>query len=75
MATQQPELRQGTLKAFDSGAYIATVQLTGSLGQWLAAVPVSRCIPSGEMVTGRRVAVALFDPANPSDATVFAVWP
>jgi hypothetical protein len=68
------ELRQGTLKAFDNVNWLATVQLTGSLAQWLRAVPVSRSIAAAEMVTGRKVAVALFDPTNSSDAVVTAVW-
>ena len=74
MTMQTPELRQGTLKAFDNTAWTATVQLTGSLGQWLTGVPVSRDIGAGDMVAGRKVAVAQFDPANPADAVVFAVW-
>jgi hypothetical protein len=69
-----PELRTGTLKAFDSANWLATVQVTGSLAQWLRAVPVSRAIASAEMTAGRKVALALFDPTNPSDAVVFAVW-
>jgi hypothetical protein len=68
------ELHSGILKAFDSGAYTATVQLTGSLAQWLRTVPVNRGIASGEMSAGRKVAVALFDPTNPADAVVLAVW-
>lgn len=64
----------GILKAFDSATYTATVQLTGSLAQWLRTVPVYRGIPSAEMTTGRKVAVALFDPTNPTDAVVLAVW-
>jgi len=40
----------------------------------VAAVPVSREIASGDMVTGRRVAVALFDVANPADAMVVGVF-
>lgn len=67
-------MRQGILKAFDSGTYQATVQVTGSLAEWLRGVRVSRGIASGEMVAGRKVAVALFDPTNPSDAVLFAVW-
>jgi hypothetical protein len=35
---------------------------------------VARNIASGEMVAGRRCAIAFFDPANPQDAVVFAVW-
>ena len=68
------ELHSGVLKAFDGGAYTATVQLTGSLAQWLRTVPVNRGIASGEMVAGRKVAVALFDPTNPTDSVVVAVW-
>ncbi len=68
------ELRNGTLKAFDNVNWLATVQVTGSLAQWLKSVPVSRSIAAVEMVTGRKVAVALFDPTNPSDAVVVAVY-
>jgi len=67
-------IHQGTLKAFDGVNWLATVQLTGSLQVWLSGVPVARNIASGEMVTSRRVAVALFDPTNQADAVVFAVW-
>lgn len=67
-------LHHGILKAFDGGTYTATVQLTGSLAQWLRTVPVSRGIASGEMVAGRKVAVAMFDSSNPADAAVVAVW-
>ncbi len=68
-------IEHGILKAFNAGAYTATVQLTGSLAQWLGAVPVSRGIATGEMTAGRKVAVAVFDHTNPSDAVVVAVWP
>jgi hypothetical protein len=68
------ELHQAVLKAFDSGTWTATVQLAGSLAHWLTGVPVSRAIPSGDMVIGRKLAVALFDPTNPADAVVLAVY-
>ena len=68
-------IEHGILKAFNAGAYTATVQLTGSLAQWLTAIPVSRSIASGEMTVGRKVAVAVFDATNPTDAVVIAVWP
>lgn len=68
------ELRQGVLKAFDNVNWLATVQLTGSLQTWLRTVPVSRSLAAVEMVAGRKVAVALFDPTNHTDAVVFAVW-
>lgn len=67
-------VHHGVLKAFDAGTFTATVQLTGSLAQWLRTVPVSRAIASGEMAAGRKVAVAVFDPSNPADAVVVAVW-
>ena len=71
---ESTELRQGTLKAFDNTTWQATVQLTGSLQLWLRAVPVSRSLAAVEMVVGRKVAVALFDPTNQADAVVTAVW-
>ena len=67
-------IRKGILKAFDSGTYTAAVQISGSLSVWLEDVPVSRAIPTGEMDTGRNVAVIFLDPGNPSDAVVVAVW-
>lgn len=68
------EVRQGTLKAFDNVNWLATVQVAGSLAQWLRSVPVSRSIAAAEMTAGRKVGVALFDATNPADAVVFAVW-
>lgn len=68
------EVRQGVLKAFDSVNWLATVQVAGSLAQWLRSVPVSRSIAAAEMTAGRKVAVAMFDATNPADAVVFAVW-
>ena len=68
------EIRRGTLKSFDSGAYTATIQMAGSLATWLQGIPVARNIASAEMVAGRTCAVILFDSANPQDAVVAAVW-
>ncbi len=68
------DVRQGTLKAFDNVNWLATVQVAGSLAQWLRSVPVSRSIAAAEMTAGRKVALALFDATNPADAVVFAVW-
>lgn len=68
------ELRRGTVKAFDSPTYTATVQVAGSLSVWLEDVPVARNIPSAEMASGHNCAVIFFDPANPADAVVAAVW-
>lgn len=68
------ETRKGVLKSFAAGAYTAGVQMTGSLGVYLPAVPVSRGIPAAELTAGRGVAVIFFDAANPDDAVVSAVW-
>jgi hypothetical protein len=65
---------KGTLKAFDSGTYTATVQVQGSLSVWLEDVPVNRGIPIAEMVTGRNVSVQFHEAGNPDDAVVVAVW-
>ena len=67
-------LERGTLLAFDSGAYTATVRYAGSLTTVVQGVPVSRAIPSAELVADRRVAVALFDPGHPADAMVVGVY-
>lgn len=68
------EIHGGILKAWNAGAWLADVQLTGSLTLWLKSVPTSRGIPSAEMVVGRKVAVLLFDPTNPADAVITAVY-
>ena len=67
-------LERATLIAFDSGAYTATVRLAASLSTVVAAVPVSRGIAAVELVAGRRVALAIFDAGNPSDAMVVGVF-
>ena len=61
-------LRKGILKSFNSGDYTATVQLTGSYKSYLEGITVARNLPTAEMVTGRKVAVNLFDEHNPKEA-------
>ncbi len=68
------DIRSGTLKSFDVGAWTADLQVDGSLSVWLRDVRVSRGIASGEMTAGRRCAVVFFDDANPRDAVVVAVF-
>jgi hypothetical protein len=68
------EIRKGTVKGFDAGSYTATVQVVGSLSVWLKGVPVARNVPSAEMGTGRTCAILFFDPSNPKDGVVVAVW-
>ncbi len=68
------EIRRGVLRAFDSASYTATVEIAGSIATWLPGVAVSRGIASTQLVAGRRVAVLFFDPSNPDDAVVCAIW-
>ena len=68
------EIRRGVLRAFDSGSYKATVEIAGSIAVWLSGVAVARNIASAELQTGRNVCVILFDPSNPNDAVLAAVW-
>ena len=69
------EAKRGVIKGFDSGTYKATVQMAGSLSVWLEGVPVSRGIPSAEMVTGRSCSVIFFDDqTSPADAVLIAAW-
>ena len=67
-------LERGELLAFDGSACTATVRYAGSISSVVAGVPVSRGIASAQMVTGRRVAVALFASGDPGDAMVPGVW-
>jgi len=67
-------IKKAMLKSFNATAYTATVQIVGSLSAWLQDVPVSRAIPSAEMVAGRACALLLLDPSNPQDSVVVAVW-
>jgi hypothetical protein len=67
-------MERGELLAFDVGLYLATVRMAGSLSSVTTGVAVSRGIASAQMVVGRRVALAVFDPANPADAMVVGVF-
>jgi hypothetical protein len=65
---------RGVIKSFDASAYKATVQIAGSLSVWLGEVVVARNIPSSEMIEGRNCALIFFNPANPQDAVLIAVY-
>ncbi len=67
-------IKKGILKSFDSGTYLATVQIAGSLSVWLDNIPTSRAIASADMVAGRNVAILFIDPSNFSDAVIIAAW-
>jgi len=64
----------GILKNFDSGTYKAGVQLAGSLTTYFDNVSVAKNIPSGAMVIGNYVILAI-PGGNPKDAVVIATWP
>ena len=66
-------IERATLEAFDVATHLATVRYANSLTSVVTGVPVSRAIPASALVTGRRVAVALFDPGHPLDAMVVGV--
>ena len=68
------EILKATIRAFHADAHRATVQVSGSLATWLDSVPVAGNIPAAEVTAGRACAVLFFDPANPSDAVVLAVY-
>jgi len=68
------EVRRGTVQAFDSGSYRATVQIAGSLTTSLGDVAVARNIASTEMQAGRSCCLVFFDETNPSDAVLVAVY-
>ena len=65
---------RGVVVAFNSGAYTATIRYTLSISTVVVGVPVNRGIASADMAVGRKVAVALFDPQQPTDAMVLGVF-
>lgn len=67
-------IERGELMAFDAGTRLATVRFAASISSVVAGVAVSRAIAAAEMVTGRRVAVALFGAGDPADAMIVGVF-
>jgi hypothetical protein len=67
------DLRRATLRSFDPATYTASVQLLGSRSAYLDAVPVSRALPTAEMVAGRDCVLVLFESTDPSDCMVLGV--
>ena len=65
---------RAVLQSFDAVAYTATVQVVGSRQTYLASVPVSRGIPSGQMAAGRHCAVLFYDEQNPADGLILWVY-
>jgi hypothetical protein len=65
---------RGTLAAWDSGTFLATVRLDGSSAQALTGIKTSRAIASADMVTGRKILLDTGDHNDPSDFVVTAVY-
>lgn len=63
---------RGTLKAFNSASFTATVQPFGSSTSYIENVKVSRAIPEGQMTAGRTVIVD-GEGFNPQEMAVIAV--
>jgi hypothetical protein len=68
------KLRKAELKTFNSGAYTATVRISGGEKTYLEDVTVARNVAAVEMVAGRKVAVVFYDDTNPKDAVIVAVY-
>jgi hypothetical protein len=64
---------RAVLQDFDGVAYTATLQVVGSRQTYLGGVPVSRGIPTAQMVAGRECAVLFYDENNPADGLVLGV--
>jgi hypothetical protein len=67
-------IKKAILKAWYSGSYTATVQISGSGKAYLEGLPVARNIPSSEMMTGRKVIILFPDKVNPAEAVIIAVY-
>ncbi len=67
-------IKKSVLKAWYSGTYTATIQISGSNKAYLEDIKVARNIPSAEMVISRNLAVIFQDRSNPADAVVIAVY-
>lgn len=67
-------VRRAVLRAVDHATKTATVQLTGSLPQAIAGVPFARHLPAFQATAGSSCALLQFDPANPADAVIVAIF-
>jgi hypothetical protein len=65
---------RGTLAAWDSVGFLATVRLDGSSPQALTSIKTSRAIASADMTVGRKVLIDTGDHNDPSDFVVTAVY-
>lgn len=68
------DIRRGIIRAFDSGTYLADVQIVGSMATILTGVPVAKQIGAELLTSGTKCGVLFFDETNPSDACVVFVY-
>lgn len=68
------QTRRAILKAYDFTTHTATVQIDGSLPNYLATIAVAKSIAPVEMVAGRHVLIAWPDVSNPAAAVITAVY-
>ncbi len=73
-AARSTQIARGIIRGFNATSYEATVQLAGSTATWLPGIPTSAALPIGLLRDGARCAVAFFNPADPTDACLFAVF-
>ncbi|MXY36442.1 MAG: hypothetical protein F4Y54_06675 [Dehalococcoidia bacterium] len=64
---------RGRLVRFDGSMWRAVVRLEGSASMELTNVAVSRAIPAGEMVAGRRALVDTGDAGDAAEAILTAI--
>ncbi|MCL5074213.1 MAG: hypothetical protein M1136_00965 [Chloroflexi bacterium] len=72
--TPQPSIARAELYSFDSTNWVAEVRLMGSRPTRIAGVKVNKGLVSAQVAAATMCAVLFFDPQNPNDALVIAVW-
>jgi len=68
------DIRRGIIRAFDSGTYLAEVQIVGSMATMLSGVPVAKQIGADLITSGAKCGVLFFDETNPSDGCVVFIY-
>jgi|GEM_PF-833407 len=68
------DIRRGIIRAFDSGTYLADVQIVGSMATMLTGVPVAKQIGADLITSGIKCGVLFFDETNPADACVVFIY-
>lgn len=68
------DIRRGIIRKFDSGTYLADVQIVGSMATMLTGVPVAKQIIADLITSGTKCGVLFFDETNPADACVVFIY-